>query len=86
VFEFEMLGEIGEDEGDDGVFLLFGILDENSVMYLHEELAVIRTPYSQHSTVKYIRERSLGVIGYGFSEGGVVVSTAEEVAPSPSKS
>ena len=70
--------------GQDTILVLFGILDEYSVMYLKEQMTVIIAPHSEHSTVEDISDRALRVIGYGLTNSSIVVTPAKK-PPAPAK-
>ncbi len=49
-------------------------------MILHQQLAIARAPDVEHAGVDDVGEGTLRIVGDSFAEGGVIGSSAEEMA------
>lgn len=85
VFEWDGFEELGLDEGDDAVFVGFGVHDGDGVVVLEHDNGVAGRPDAKHGGVDYVRQRALWVVGYGFSEYPFIIPSPPKLSFSSSK-
>ena len=85
MFEGDGFEELGLDEGDDGVFVGFGVGDGDGVVVLENYSGVAGRPDAEHGGVYDICQGALGIVRNSFSQNAFVISSAPELTFAPSK-
>src|ERR1700754_2618996 len=65
---------------------MLGVLDEDGVVDLEQELADAKTPNPKHTHIKNITHGPLRAIGNSFSNSSVIVPATKKPAPTSRKS
>ena len=78
VFYFEGKG-VGEDLGDQGLFKLLLVLEENRIVDLKKRLNGVSSPQGKEDLINFIGSHGLWLEGNGFTDHGFIVRAAEEV-------
>lgn len=71
--------------GHDGIFKMGWVLDKEGVMDLDEDLTYVRSPQVKHSSVEYVCDGALGIIGYGLANSSIIVTAAKKPTTTPCK-
>ena len=78
--ELDGVLELGKDFGNDFVFEGFGVLDGEGVVVVEHEDGVAGAPDIEHRGIDYVCKGALWIVGDCLAEGGVVGTSAPELA------
>jgi hypothetical protein len=86
VFELDGVLDGGEEEGDYFGLDGFGVLDEDGIVDLKEQLYSTQPPDFKHPSIENVTDRPLRIVRNCFADSCIVISTPEKPSPPSCKS